>query len=64
MKITRRALALSALAGAAAAQPPNQAPAPAEDLDQAARKQVEATSQALLHYEIPMSAEPAFQFKA
>jgi hypothetical protein len=62
MKITRRALALSALTGAAAAQTP--APLPAADEMEEAKKQVEATSQKLLHYEIPMSAEPAFQFKA
>jgi hypothetical protein len=64
MKITRRALALSALAGAAAAQPPSQAPPKSGDLDQEARQLLETTSQALLHFEIPMSAEPAFQFKA
>jgi hypothetical protein len=60
MKITRRTLAFSALAGAAAAQTP---PAgPTDELEEA-RKQTEATSQALLHYEISMSAEPAFQFR-
>jgi hypothetical protein len=59
MKMTRRTLALSALAGAAAAQQP----ATSDELDQA-RKQVDLTSQVLLKYEIPMSAEPAFQFKA
>jgi hypothetical protein len=59
MKITRRTLALSAFAAAAPAQ---QATAP-DELEQA-RKQVEANSQALLKFEIAMSAEPAFQFKA
>ena len=59
MKITRRTLALSAIAGATAAQ---QTTAP-DELDQA-RKQVEATSQVLLKYEIAITAEPAFQFKA
>jgi hypothetical protein len=58
MKITRRTLAISALAGAASAQQPT-----SDELEQA-RKQVELASQALLKYEIPMSAEPAFQFKA
>ncbi len=44
MKITRRALALSALASAMAAQPPSQPPPPAAgDLDQEARQQVETT---------------------
>jgi hypothetical protein len=58
MKITRRTLAISALAGAAAAQPIT-----SDELEQA-RKQVELTSQVLLKYEIAISAEPAFQFKA
>jgi hypothetical protein len=64
MKITRRALAVSALAGVAAAQPPSQPAPAADDLDQAARKQFETASQTLLHHELPMSVEPAFQFKA
>jgi hypothetical protein len=59
MKITRRTLALSALAGAASAQPT----AASDELEQA-RKQVELTSQVLLKHEVAMSAEPAFQFKA
>jgi hypothetical protein len=59
MKITRRALALSALAGAASGQP-----TPTSDELEQARKQVEITSQVLLKHEVTMSAEPAFQFKA
>ena len=58
MKITRRTLAISALATAAAAQQST-----SDELDQA-RKQVELTSQVLLKFEVAMSAEPAFQFKA
>jgi hypothetical protein len=58
MKITRRTLAISALASAAAAQQTT-----TDELEQA-RKQVELTSQALLKFEVAMSAEPAFQFKA
>jgi hypothetical protein len=58
MKITRRTLAISALATAAAAQQTT-----TDELEQA-RKQVELTSQTLLNYEVAMSAEPAFQFKA
>jgi hypothetical protein len=64
MKISRRALAGVALAGAASAQtattPPQQAP---DNLDQA-KKQVAQNSEALLKYEVSMAAEPAFQFKA
>jgi hypothetical protein len=59
MKITRRTLAISAFAGAAAAQQPTGS----DELEQA-QKQVELTSQVLLKHEIAMSAEPAFQFKA
>jgi hypothetical protein len=59
MKITRRTLAISALAGAAVAQQP-----PGSDELEQAKKQVELTSQVLLKHEIPMTAEPAFQFKA
>ena len=58
MKISRRALAQLALAGAASAQQP----AP-DELDEA-RKQVQRNSETLLKYEIPMATEPAFLFKA
>ncbi len=63
MKITRRALAFSALAGAAAAQTPAPQPAAAGDLDQA-RQRVDTASQKLREFDIPMSAEPAVTFKA
>ena len=59
MKMTRRTLAFSALASAAAS-----AQQPASDELEQARKQVELASQTLLKYEVPMTAEPAFQFKA
>jgi hypothetical protein len=59
MKLSRRALAQIVVAGAAAAQQP----AP-DDLDAAARKQVELNSEALRKHELPMTAEPAFLFKA
>jgi hypothetical protein len=62
MKISRRALAGVALAGAASAQTSSTQPAPFT-LDQA-KKQVAENSEALLKYEISMAAEPAFQFKA
>ena len=64
MKISRRALAGMALAGAASAQTaaPSAQPAP-DDLEQA-KKLVARNSEALQKYELSMSAEPAFQFKA
>ena len=58
MKISRRMLAQLALAGAATPQQP----AP-DELEQA-RKQVERNSEALLKYQVPVTSEPAFLFKA
>jgi hypothetical protein len=69
-KLTRRELAAAltsaaaALPSAALAQtPPGAAPTPAVDL-QEAQDQVKANVAALLQMEVPMSTEPAFQFKA
>ena len=66
MKITRRKLAASALASAAAlAQTPPPAPAESpEELLKAAREQVKRTGETLAKHRIPMATEPAFQFKA
>jgi hypothetical protein len=58
MRISRRALAQLAVAATAAAQQPG-----SDELD-AAKKQVERNSQALVQYEISQVAEPAFLFKA
>jgi len=63
MKITRRELAISALAGAASAQTPPNPPSEGDELDQA-RKQIERYSRALIDRDVPMDAEPAFLFKA
>jgi hypothetical protein len=65
-KITRRRLAAAVLGPAAAlhaagTQAP--APAPPEDLN-AAREQVRKHSETLAKFDLPMSTEPAFQFKA
>lgn len=59
MQITRRALALTALAGAAAAdaQPPA-----ANDIEDA-KKQVAEHSETLLRFDLPMGGEPVFVFK-
>lgn len=69
-KITRRRLAAAAL-GSAALGPAaalhaasNQAPAPPDDLNAAAREQVRKHSETLAKFDLPMSTEPAFQFKA
>ena len=75
-KLTRRqwaaalgsAAALTSAAGltsgAEQAQTPQQpAPSPEAEL-QAARDQVKANVTALLEIEVPMTTEPAFQFKA
>jgi hypothetical protein len=66
-KITRRRMAAAALGSgialrAAKAQTP--APAPAADLSAAAKEQVHKYSETLAKFDLPMSTEPAFQFKA
>jgi hypothetical protein len=60
MKISRRALAGMALAGAASAQT---APLAASDDLEQAKKLVVSNSEALRKYELSLAAEPAFQFK-
>ena len=60
--ITRRRLAFVALGSAAALQTANsQAP---EDLNAAAKEQIRKNSETLGKLDLPMSTEPAFQFKA
>ena len=62
-KITRRQLAgVAASLGAVTAIA--QIPATTQDLDNAARESHKQNSEALAKFEIPMSLEPAFQFKA
>ncbi len=65
-KITRRRLAAAALGSAAALHAAStQAPAPAApDALNAAKEQVRKYSEALAKFDLPMSTEPAFQFKA
>ncbi|HLK51236.1 MAG TPA: hypothetical protein VKT49_24000 [Bryobacteraceae bacterium] len=63
MKITRRQLASALAAGAALAQTPPQPRTPEAEL-QAARDQLKATLARLSAQAVPMSTEPAFQFKA
>jgi hypothetical protein len=63
MKITRRKLAFAAL-GSAAVVRAAQAPGQPEDLNAAANEQLRKNSEALAKVELPMSTEPAFQFKA
>ena len=64
MKLTRRELASALAAGAALAQtPPKPAATPEQEL-QAARDRVKALTVRLTSEQVPMSTEPAFQFKA
>ena len=68
MKITRRklaaALAAPALAGTMPCTAASQTAAmPADPLD-AAKAQIKANSDALAKQDVPMSTEPAFQFRA
>ena len=60
MKFTRRKLAAALLAPAAAAQ----TPAPPVDEAHAARDRIKANAEQLAKVDLPMSTEPAFQFKA
>ena len=61
-EITRRKLAFAALGSAAALNRANsQAP---EDLNATAKEQNRKNSEALAKFDLPISTEPAFQFKA
>jgi hypothetical protein len=62
MKLTRRELASTLAAGAAMAQTPAQPRTPEAEL-QAARDQLKATLVRLSAQAVPMTTEPAFQFK-
>ncbi len=69
MKITRRNLAAAALGSAmclrtgATPQTPA-APGQPEDLNAAAKEEIRKNSETLAKFDLPMSTEPAFQFKA
>lgn len=65
VKFTRRKLAatLAAQAAAAMAQPQSPSSAvPGEEL-KAARERIKTATDALARQEVPMATEPAFQFK-
>jgi hypothetical protein len=64
-KITRRQLAgVAAVVSLQAVTASAQAPATVQDFDDAARESHKQNSEALAKFDIPMSLEPAFQFKA
>jgi hypothetical protein len=63
-KLTRRNLAGAVLSAAAAARAAGQTQPAAEDDLKLARERLKATADVLSRREIPMSTEPAFQFKA
>jgi hypothetical protein len=66
MKLTRRKLAAAVLVPAASAFAQSQAPPPGtpdEEL-KAARDRAKLTADALSQQAVPMTTEPAFQFKA
>ena len=60
MKITRRKLAIALAAPTVAAQTPALSADPLES----AKARVKANSEALAKEHVPISTEPAFQFKA
>ena len=63
-KITRRQLAGVAAGSAVVSLAIAQTPATPQDFDRAARESHLENTQELKKFEIPMSLEPAFQFKA
>jgi hypothetical protein len=63
-KITRRQLVGVAAGSAVVSLAIAQGPVTGQDLDQAARESHRENSAALAKFEIPVSLEPAFQFKA
>jgi hypothetical protein len=64
MTVTRRELAIIATASLAAAKAIAQTPAPDTDFYKAALESHKENSEILAKFPIPMSTEPAFQFKA
>ncbi len=64
-KVTRRQMMGAAAASALAARAAAQAPAaPSQNFAQAAQESHRKNSMILASFPIPMSVEPAFQFKA
>ena len=63
-KFTRRELAVIAAAGAATASAQTPAQSGGEDLAKAAHDLNALNAETLAKFEIPISTEPAFQFKA
>jgi hypothetical protein len=63
-KITRRQLAGVAAGSAVVSLAIAQTPATPQDFDRSARESHLENTQELKKFEIPMSLEPAFQFKA
>ena len=64
MKLTRRQLATALTSAAALAQTPSGPPAAPDEELKAARDRLKANGAALAKQEVPVAAEPAFQFKA
>ena len=64
MKLTRRKLAAAVLTSSAAAFAQTQPAVSADDELKAARDRLRTNAEALGAQKVPMSTEPAFQFKA
>jgi len=63
MKLTRRQLAILAVAATPSPAAAQQPAPPADDLQQK-RDLMRAAAQAVANHPVPMATEPAFQFKA
>ena len=64
MKLSRRELAAAAVAGVVAPSGESQTPPPAQDLAKVVHDANRRNADTLAKFEIPISTEPAFQFKA
>jgi hypothetical protein len=64
MTLSRRELAVAAVGAVAAPQGESQTPQPAADLAKVIHDTNQRNSETLTKFEIPIAAEPAFQFKA
>jgi hypothetical protein len=64
MRLTRRELAAALASSTALAQTGPRPPETPDDLLKAAHDRVRAAAELLAKEQVPMAAEPAFQFKA
>jgi hypothetical protein len=64
LKLSRREVVMAALSGSAVAQTNPAQPGKTQEELPSARTQILRNAEVLTKFELPMSTEPAFQFKA